>query len=77
MAYRTSFVIVVNECGFVYRHAHIHEAEAFSKVIGQYVKEKKLLFLIETLENMNIMPTDRVGFSQKGEIMILPYILSF
>ena len=68
MAYKAPFVMVGSDCGFVRRHGHPRGAGTFPKVIRQYVREKKLLTLIEALRKMTIMPADRVGLSEKGEI---------
>ena len=68
MAYRAPFVMVGSDCGFVHRHGHPRGAGTFPKVIRQYVRERKIMTLIEALRKMTIMPADRVGLSEKGEI---------
>ena len=47
MAYRAPFVMVGSDCGFVHRHGHPRGAGTFPKVIRQYVRERKIMTLIE------------------------------
>lgn len=67
-ALATPYVMVGSDCGFVNRHGHPRGAGAFPKVIREYVREKKLLTLMEALKKMTVLPADRVNLVQKGEI---------
>lgn len=67
-AFATPFVMVGSDCGFVNRHGHPRGAGAFPKVIREYVREKKMLTLMEALRKMTVMPAERVKLKYKGEI---------
>ena len=67
-AFATPFVMVGRDCGFVNRHGHPRGAGAFPKVIREYVREKKMLTLMEALRKMTVMPAERVKLKYKGEI---------
>ena len=67
-ALATPYVMVGSDCGFVNRHGHPRGAGAFPKVIREYVREKKLLTLMEALKKMTVLTADRVNLVQKGEI---------
>ena len=67
-ALATPFVMVGSDCGFVNRHGHPRGAGAFPKVIREYVREKKILTLMDALRKMTVMPAERVNLKHKGRI---------
>lgn len=67
-AFATPFVMVGSDCGFVNRHGHPRGAGAFPKVIREYVREKKMITLMQALRKMTVMPAERVKLKYKGEI---------
>ena len=62
------YVMIGSDCGFVNRHGHPRGAGTFPKVIREYVREKKLLTLIEALRKMTVLTAERVGLDGKGRI---------
>ena len=60
--------MVGSDCGFVNRHGHPRGAGAFPKVIREYVREKKILTLMDALKKMTVLTADRVNLDEKGEI---------
>ena len=67
-AFATPYVMVGSDCGFVNRHGHPRGAGAFPKVIREYVREKKILTLMDALKKMTVLTADRVNLDEKGEI---------
>lgn len=67
-AFKTPHVMVGSDCGFVNRTGHPRGAGTFAKVLGEYVREKKILTLMEALKKMTILPAERVKLRTKGAI---------
>lgn len=62
------YVMIGSDCGFINRHGHPRGAGTFPKVIREYVREKKLIPLIEALRKMTVLTAERMNLSSKGRI---------
>jgi N-acyl-D-aspartate/D-glutamate deacylase len=75
LAMRTPFVMVASD-GMPYAAgAHPRSAGTFSRVLGEYVRERKVLDLMTALEKMTLMPAQRLepftkGMDKKGRIQV-------
>ena len=49
-------------------HPHPRWYGAFPRVLGHYVREKKVLPLAEAVRKMTSLPAARVGFAQRGQV---------
>jgi dihydroorotase len=47
---------------------HPRAAGTYARVLGRYVREQKVLGLMDALRKMTVMPADRLGLSAKGRI---------
>ena len=47
---------------------HPRGAGSFPRVLGKYVREEKIMSLVEALNKMTKMPADRLGLTGKGQI---------
>jgi dihydroorotase len=49
---------------------HPRAAGTYARVLGRYVREEKLLSLMDALRKMTAMPAERLGISNKGRIAV-------
>lgn len=67
-ACKEPFVMIGSDCGFEDGGGHPRSAGTFPRVLARYVREMKVLSLIDALRKMTIMPANRLLLSHKGEI---------
>jgi len=61
-------VIVASDGWLVNGKGHPRGAGTYARVLGRYVREQKLLPLMEALRRMTILPAERVGLPKKGRL---------
>jgi dihydroorotase len=61
-------VIVASDGWLVNGKGHPRAAGTYARVLGRYVREQKVLPLMEALRRMTILPAARVGLSHKGRL---------
>jgi len=49
---------------------HPRAAGTFARVLGRYVREEKVLSLMDALRKMTAMPAERLGMPNKGRIAV-------
>ncbi len=49
---------------------HPRAAGTYARVLGRYVREQKVLSLMDALRKMTVMPADRLGIKTKGRIAV-------
>ncbi len=49
---------------------HPRAAGTYARVLGRYVREEKVLSLMDALRKMTVMPADRLGIRTKGRIAV-------
>jgi N-acyl-D-amino-acid deacylase len=64
--YRQSWVMVASDGGIA--NDHPRGAGTFPRVLGRFVREKKLMPLEEAIRKMTSLPARRVGLSDRGRI---------
>jgi dihydroorotase len=75
LAVRTPFVMIASD-GMPYAPgAHPRSAGTFSRVLGQYVREREILDLMEAVAKMTFLPAKRLdevapGMKRKGRIQV-------
>lgn len=69
-ALKEPFVYPASDGVLTKGHGHPRAAGTFPRIIGNYVRDKKKLDLIDQLEKMSKLPAKRLGLDQKGEIKI-------
>jgi len=47
---------------------HPRAAGTYARVLGRYVREQKVLSLMDALRKMTVMPADRLGLKNKGRL---------
>jgi len=67
-AYREPFVMVGSDCGFNKGCGHPRGAGTYPRVLGRFVREKKVLTLMEALRKMTVLPASRLKLASKGQI---------
>lgn len=71
MIYRDPMVMVASDAVYDLKTGlppHPRGAGTFPKVLGEFVREKKILTLNEAVRKMTVMPADRFSLSKKGRI---------
>ena len=68
MAYKQPYVMVGSDCGFVNQAGHPRGAGTFPRILGYYVRERKVMSLMEALKKMTLLPVQRVNLTHKGEV---------
>jgi dihydroorotase len=69
-AISTPFVMIASD-GMPYAPgAHPRSAGTFSRVLGVYVREKKVLTLMDALRKMTLMPAERLHLANKGRLRV-------
>lgn len=68
LAYVQPYVMVGSDCGFINQCGHPRGAGTFPRVLGYYVRERKVMPLMEALKRMTVMPAQRMNLSGKGQI---------
>ncbi len=61
-------VIVASDGWLVNGKGHPRGAGTYARVLSRYVREQKVLPLMEALRRMTILPAERVGLSKKGRL---------
>jgi N-acyl-D-aspartate/D-glutamate deacylase len=61
-------VIVASDGWLVNGKGHPRAAGTYARVLGRYVREQKILPLMEALRRMTILPAERVGLPKKGRL---------
>lgn len=69
-ALREPFVMVASDGLYSKGQGHPRGAGSFPRVLGNYVREKNQLGLLEALEKMTKMPAQRLHLFNKGEIKV-------
>ncbi len=67
-ACQESFVMIGSDCGFELGSGHPRSAGTFPRVLSRYVREKKVLTLMDALKKMTVQPAERLQLAFKGEI---------
>jgi dihydroorotase len=49
---------------------HPRAAGTYARVLGRYVREEKVLTLMDALRKMTVMPADRLGLKNKGRLAV-------
>jgi len=49
---------------------HPRAAGTYARVLGRYVREQKVMSLMDALRKMTVMPADRLGIKTKGRIAV-------
>lgn len=62
------FVMIGSDCGFEMGSGHPRSAGTFPRVFSRYVREKKVLTLMDALKKMTVQPAKRLQLAFKGEI---------
>lgn len=67
-AIKAPFVMVASDGLFRDGQGHPRAAGTFPRVLGRYVREGKVLSLIEAIKKMTLMPAERLGLKNKGKL---------
>jgi N-acyl-D-amino-acid deacylase len=67
-AMKSQYVMIGSDEIYNGSKGHPRGAGSFPRVLGKYVREEKIMKLIEALYKMTRMPADRLGLSRKGQI---------
>ena len=68
MAYTQPYVMVGSDCGFIEQAGHPRGAGTFPRILGRYVRERKVMSLMDALKKMTLLPAQRVNLTHKGEV---------
>ena len=68
MAYTQPYVMVGSDCGFIEQAGHPRGAGTFPRILGRYVRERKVMSLMDALKKMTLLPAQRVHLTHKGEV---------
>ena len=60
--------MVGSDCGFVEQAGHPRGAGTFPRILGYYVRERKVMSLMDALKKMTLLPAQRVHLTHKGEV---------
>lgn len=68
LAYQSPFIMVGSDCGFSRGCGHPRGAGAYPRILGRYVRERKVLPLLIALEKMTAQPARRLKLETKGQV---------
>jgi dihydroorotase len=61
-------VIVASDGGLENGKGHPRGAATYARVLGHYVREQRVLTLMDALRKMSLMPAQRLGIQSKGRL---------
>jgi N-acyl-D-aspartate/D-glutamate deacylase len=61
-------VMIASDGGIGNGRGHPRGAGTFAPVLGHYVREQKVLTLMDALRKMSLMPAQRLGVQSKGRL---------
>ncbi|MDP3487556.1 MAG: amidohydrolase family protein, partial [Bacillota bacterium] len=67
-ALKAPFVMIASDGLFRNGQGHPRGAGTFPRVLGHYVRERRALSLLDALKKVTIMPAQRLGLANKGQI---------
>jgi dihydroorotase len=70
LAVADPLVAIASDGRFENRHGHPRAAGTYARVLGHYVREQRVLTLIEALRKMSLMPAQRLGIQSKGRLQV-------
>lgn len=60
--------MIGSDGGVLNGKGHPRSAGTFPRVLGKYVRQEKVISLIDALKKMTVLPAERIGLSDKGVI---------
>lgn len=68
LAYKQPYVLIGSDCGYINDSGHPRGSGTYPKILGYYVRERKVMTLIDALKKMTMLPAKRVNLAAKGEV---------
>ena len=67
-AIKVPYIMIASDGGYNKGQGHPRGAGTFPKVLGRYVRDLKVLSLIDALKKMTYLPAESIGLKNKGEL---------
>ena len=68
LAYKEPFVMAGSDCGFHRGCGHPRGAGTYPRILGRYVRERRVLSLLDALRKMTAQPARRLKLESKGQV---------
>jgi dihydroorotase len=67
----TNPMVMIGSDGIIdHGKGHPRASGTYARILGRYVREERILTLMDALRKMTVMPADRIGLKNKGRIAV-------